>query len=647
MSSLLKTVCLLSIFSGSLALQVTPGSKCAELCLDNPKDDADDPSSSTTNTTDITCSDSDYSTTGVGTKYKDCLSCLMTSDSVDESTSETDVAWFLYNLRYSIDVCLYGFGDSDKVSSPCDIDTTCLPLKEALLDGDLDPEKSTAYGYCDAEGASFEESSIKSCVSCLQAESDQKYLANFLVALQAGCEQKPDAGVVLGLDGDLFSPAGVNITEPVIPDDDDDDDGTGMTMGTIVGISVGAALLFIGGTALFFVYRRRQKKNHDNDARPVGTAPPRSATGSFHSYLPDHKKSGSLHSETEMKFTRPGDSGHAPSSSFSSNADFYDKVEEAMQMGFVPKKKKYALDPHKGALNPATALPTHPAYITKAMSRSNTPSPIPPLPTAQPKTSPGPSPRPSPRPSPLPLATATPPTSPPTRPDARSSVESGTGSGTGPKRANRPAPLQNISSHQKSSSYTLQKYLNNSEDTPIPIPPPPPMTGRSLLSQQSQQSQVSNRSNFSAGAAHGTMTSQGPGTSGQTLSPPLPPLPPPPSCPPPSTSMTSPKHSLKEDKTTSPRRIPQISLPSVPRIKVPKKYSPPNITVQGATPIEANDISGPMDPRASVGMMPRFHDNSFGDNAGGPVIERQVPLPSWRRHEAEEVQTGRSAFLYG
>lgn len=86
------SLCFVSI---CFALQVTPGSVCAEACLDSPNGDANDPASSNTNTADVTCADNEYLVTGIGSKYKSCLKCLMTSDTFDEETDENDVSWFL------------------------------------------------------------------------------------------------------------------------------------------------------------------------------------------------------------------------------------------------------------------------------------------------------------------------------------------------------------------------------------------------------------------------------------------------------------------------------------------------------------------------------------------------------------------------
>lgn len=81
-----------SLISSSSALQVTPGSSCASVCLDSETGDALDPAASTTNASDIACYDVDYYSTAVGVKFKNCLECLQTSK--NSSDSESDVSWF-------------------------------------------------------------------------------------------------------------------------------------------------------------------------------------------------------------------------------------------------------------------------------------------------------------------------------------------------------------------------------------------------------------------------------------------------------------------------------------------------------------------------------------------------------------------------
>jgi hypothetical protein len=75
------------------SLQVTPGSQCAAVCLDNPENDPLDPASSSTNVSDITCNDSSYADSSRGVKFKNCLDCLQQSRAVKDA--ESDVRWFL------------------------------------------------------------------------------------------------------------------------------------------------------------------------------------------------------------------------------------------------------------------------------------------------------------------------------------------------------------------------------------------------------------------------------------------------------------------------------------------------------------------------------------------------------------------------
>lgn len=72
-----------SIISRALALQVTPGSACASVCLDSAQGDTQlDPS-------DIVCDDSDYFSSKAGVKFKKCEECLQTSKTVNGSESDS------------------------------------------------------------------------------------------------------------------------------------------------------------------------------------------------------------------------------------------------------------------------------------------------------------------------------------------------------------------------------------------------------------------------------------------------------------------------------------------------------------------------------------------------------------------------------
>ena len=70
-----------------------------------------------------------------------------------------------------------GSSTGTAVNSPCLIQYACLPLKNALLSGITDPAADT-YGYCSANNSAFGGQFLNSCISCLQASSDQVYISN-------------------------------------------------------------------------------------------------------------------------------------------------------------------------------------------------------------------------------------------------------------------------------------------------------------------------------------------------------------------------------------------------------------------------------------------------------------------------------------
>lgn len=176
------------------ALQVTPDSPCAAVCLDDRTQEVSDPKLSNTFGNDIVCRDSKYPNTIVGEKFKSCIGCLQ--GSTFAKSGETDQAWFLCksynnksegtilmytspdNMRYAFDTCLYGFVEaSDPISTPCSTDSSCGHLQKALEIGDLDPTAST-YGYCSADNNAFLGSFLPKCLECLQNGGDTQYLTN-------------------------------------------------------------------------------------------------------------------------------------------------------------------------------------------------------------------------------------------------------------------------------------------------------------------------------------------------------------------------------------------------------------------------------------------------------------------------------------
>ncbi|KAH8821721.1 hypothetical protein F5884DRAFT_100567 [Xylogone sp. PMI_703] len=243
------------------ALQVTPNSPCAEVCLNDPTQDPSDPNVSNTYGSEIACTDSSYDTSTVGQKFKSCVNCLRNSTA--HESGESDQSWFLYNLRFALDSCLFNFANTTDqiVDSPCFTDFSCAPLQTALENGNLDADNLSEFSYCTADDNAIMGSSLTACRSCLQETPDEQYLANFLTALQAGCTQRPSSSLVIGLQGSLFSTTPVNITFPGDTGVKHKHHGLGQSaiIGIVVGV-VGAVILACGIFLICFRKARNRKK---------------------------------------------------------------------------------------------------------------------------------------------------------------------------------------------------------------------------------------------------------------------------------------------------------------------------------------------------------------------------------------------------
>ncbi|KAL6849511.1 hypothetical protein ACO1O0_009052 [Amphichorda felina] len=350
---------LLSTVPSVHGLLFTPGSECQTYCSDGGGSDA-----ARTNTSDIVCENKDFSNSGKGIKFKNCLSCLQKSRAV--SGDDSDAHSFLYNLRYSFDVCLYsypgeavgGFGDT-----VCILEDACAPLHDALKTSLLDPSPENAYDYCD-KAKDFEEGwTYRNCVKCLEASVNQSYFANFLVALKAGCEQRPTDGSLVGINNDVFSSQLVNITEPE-EDISKRPKGAGsatLTTGAVVGIGVGCGLLFLGAGVLIFIHCRRQRRN----AREKLDSPPPDTPGGLGFISSNPNDSKHMMSESISSIQGRPDFGHKRA--YSTNTGYYndpqgDKGGHGLGLSYHYDTQAI----NHGSVEP---LPAHPAYIPKTMSR--------------------------------------------------------------------------------------------------------------------------------------------------------------------------------------------------------------------------------------------------------------------------------------
>lgn len=231
-----------------LALMVTPDSPCMSLCSDGQGSDSIDGS-------EIVCQNNDFTTTTAGQKLKSCLSCLQLSTAA--SNDQDDQHCFIYNIRYTLASCLYGFSNvTDAIVTPCSTSKACGPLQIAIEDGNFITSNETAYGYCSVNYNSILSSSTSACKSCLQADNIQSYLSNFLIALQAGCHQQPPDGTIIGLNDSVFSQHIITETSPGKSYNTTVSSSTtskkGLSKNTIIGITIGLGILLL--ITIFIIY---------------------------------------------------------------------------------------------------------------------------------------------------------------------------------------------------------------------------------------------------------------------------------------------------------------------------------------------------------------------------------------------------------
>lgn len=261
------------------ALQVSPNSPCASFCVDSNDLDFSDPNSSNTKNDDITCYDSEYMSSPAGKKFQRCISCLQ--DSTFSQDDESDQLWFLYNLRYTFDYCIFGFPDAkDVASTPCSTETACGGLQAALTGDDL---KGTTvdYSYCLADGGAMAGEAVEKCLACVAASDGQDFLANYVVALDAGCEQQPPKGTLIGLNDTVFSTTRIGAVDPATEAGDDE---AGVPMGTIVGIAIGALAVVLAIAGITFICCRKKRNKRlrleGNRSSALGAQSSRNCPGS-------------------------------------------------------------------------------------------------------------------------------------------------------------------------------------------------------------------------------------------------------------------------------------------------------------------------------------------------------------------------------
>jgi hypothetical protein len=351
-----------------------------------------------------------------------------------------------------------------------------------------------------------------------------------------------------------------------------------MTTGAIVGIAVGAALLFLGSIALFWAYHRKQKNIYNSDftfkydPRGGGASVKLPIRGIYDDL--DSKSSSAL-SHYELK--TQGQS--------TNNADDHTGMGKDTAM----RQANYHFDPIQAMRGPSSALPVHPAYVPRALSRSGTREPSPDL------------------------------------------------SAPAPVRSNRP------------DECAMSLYLDASSAPRFPsmeashLMPAGPSTASAYDPSAWRAAVYSQQGSYRS--SHGGSLPQptwgrDPSPNRGLTHPLLPGAPPPP--PPP--------------------RVPKLDLPSVPKLRA-RKFQPPQIIVEDATPIAGPgesvpislDISNPLIPHrqrftnetaAGIGSQPVNPPADLPQQYSGQVAPRSTAN---RRetyfHDIETIHTGKSTVF--
>ncbi|UNI18958.1 hypothetical protein JDV02_005187 [Purpureocillium takamizusanense] len=340
-----------------VTLEVTPGSHCATSCVDSPEGNPFKASDSTIKPKDVSCKDIDYSTTDAGIKFRKCLECLGTSTKVDKG--ESDLKWYIYNLRYTLTTCLFSEPEAPPngtAGSACNIERACKPLKAPLTEGGVKPVPQDYLGFCTAHDGAFMGSNLAPCISCLQATSGEAYLSNFMTALEAGCKQDPAEGSILGISGSVFSTTAINITDPAAKSKGDD--GNGLAPSAIAGIVIGVLLVFLAAIALFTVHWRREKTLDDWDRRYYG-----SSSCSPETYR--SRSGGLIMSNAQRRYYTGNAFGDKVAPPYTDSGDYYDHLEAEMQASRLANGSDTRLCKQASS----SALPAHHAYRGPLFSR--------------------------------------------------------------------------------------------------------------------------------------------------------------------------------------------------------------------------------------------------------------------------------------
>ncbi|RFU33924.1 hypothetical protein B7463_g2449, partial [Scytalidium lignicola] len=215
---------------------------------------------------EIPCNDADYSSgtgyggygSSLGPTFVSCINCQLSSNQTDSESGLTDLQLGLYNLRYAVSWCVFGYpNNTDIGTSPCATSRSC-GLVQSAFEFDALAQNTSAYGYC-ADLYTYE---LPNCQTCLSVNTDQFYINNFVTALDAACIQTPAPGHLLSIQGTVFSNVPVNITNPSssLPSLPSSSHHGPLSLGEIVGVVVAGVVLILVSTGFCIVCRGRRRR---------------------------------------------------------------------------------------------------------------------------------------------------------------------------------------------------------------------------------------------------------------------------------------------------------------------------------------------------------------------------------------------------
>lgn len=244
------------------ALQVTPDSPCASLCLDPSTSGMVDSSMPNMHPNDIICNNRDLSSEK-GQRFQSCMNCLQNSTYTTDS--QNDQAWFMYNLQYSFAHCVFDYpnGSVGIGPYPCMTSEACGPLKTTVSKSLANNTGGDPYAYCNYKGGSALGDTFGKCLDCLRPDKEHGYVANYFVALEAGCEQRAGAHGRLALNDTLFANSTIGILNPNKPSKSR---SVGLSSGALIAVIVLCVLIGLGAIcgAAFLLLRRRHRRNRYN-----------------------------------------------------------------------------------------------------------------------------------------------------------------------------------------------------------------------------------------------------------------------------------------------------------------------------------------------------------------------------------------------